>query len=157
MIEVLGRLAQSIYGLRHQRVIIITTKQQQGAPVQHHPTDGHLLAGQRAGSRTFNTLDEALAAFNPDSTVTRLFNEAGARRTTRRPLRPERSVLRDLGHVMGGLTDPPLHSGLLKNDEDRHNTGYRKQRSGERRPVAGTDPASANSNAPQPNAAGAVE
>jgi TonB-linked SusC/RagA family outer membrane protein len=133
-IEVLkGGSAAAIYGSKATNGVIITTKRgQQGKP-QFNITQrmGTFWKANELGSRTFNTLDEALAAFNPDSTVTRLFNEAGGRVFNNEAALYGRNDLsyETSASVSGGTEQTRYYiSGLLKNDEGiATNTGYKKQ------------------------------
>ena len=134
-IEVLkGGSAAAIYGSKATNgVIIITTKRgQQGKP-QFSITQrlGTTWKANSLGSRNFTTLADALAAFNPDSTVERLFNAANGQIFDnedflygQHPLAYETDA-----SVSGGTEQTRYYiSGLLKNDGGiATNTGYKKQ------------------------------
>ncbi|MGH7527315.1 MAG: SusC/RagA family TonB-linked outer membrane protein [Gemmatimonadales bacterium] len=134
-IEVLkGGSAAAIYGSKATNgVIIITTKRgQQGKP-QFSITQrlGTSWRANELGSRVFATEADALAAFNPDSTVSRLFNQAGGQIFNNEDFLFGRSDLsyETSASVSGGTEQTRYFiSGLVKNDEAIGiNTGYKKQ------------------------------
>ncbi len=134
-IEVLkGGSAAAIYGSKATNgVIIVTTKRGVEGRPQFSITQrlGTFWRANTLGSRDFGSLAEAQAAFNPDSTVERLFNAAGggvfeneAALFGRNDLSYETNA-----SVSGGTAQTRYYiSGLLKNDEGiATNTGYKKQ------------------------------
>jgi TonB-dependent starch-binding outer membrane protein SusC len=134
-VEVLkGGSAAAIYGSKATNgVIIITTKHgQQGKP-EFNITQrlGTFWRANSLGSRTFGSLNDALAAFNPDSTVTRLWNESGGQAFDNEEAIFGRSDLsyETSASVSGGTEQTRYFlSGLVKNDEGiAVNTGYKKQ------------------------------
>jgi TonB-linked SusC/RagA family outer membrane protein len=134
-IEVLkGGSAAAIYGSKATNgVIIITTKRgQQGRP-QFNITQrlGTSWKANTLGSRIFRSLEEAQAAFDPDTTVARLFNAASGQVFDNEDFLYGRNALsyETNANVSGG-TDQTRYfvSGLVKNDEGiAINTGYEKQ------------------------------
>jgi TonB-linked SusC/RagA family outer membrane protein len=134
-IEVLkGGSAAAIYGSKATNgVIIITTKRgQQGRP-QFNITQrlGTSWKANTLGSRVFRSLEEAQAAFDPDTTVARLFNAASGQVFDNEDFLYGRNALsyETNANVSGG-TDQTRYfvSGLVKNDEGiAINTGYEKQ------------------------------
>ncbi len=134
-IEVLkGGSAASIYGAKATNgVIIITTKRgQQGKP-QFNITQrvGTFVRANTLGSRVFGSLAEAQAAFDPDTTVARLFNAAAGQTFDNEAfLYGERPLSYETNASVSGGTDQTRYyiSGLLKNDGGIGvNTGYKKQ------------------------------
>ncbi|MDQ3136930.1 MAG: SusC/RagA family TonB-linked outer membrane protein [Gemmatimonadota bacterium] len=134
-IEVLkGGSAAAIYGSKATNgVIIITTKRgQQGKP-QFNITQrlGTFWRANQLGSRTFATLADAQAAFNPDTTVERLFNQAGGQVFDNEDFLYGRNDLSyETSASVNGGTELTRYfiSGLVKNDEGiATNTGYKKQ------------------------------
>jgi TonB-linked SusC/RagA family outer membrane protein len=134
-IEVLkGGSAAAIYGSKATNgVIIITTKKGvQGKP-QFNITQ-RLGSFWRAGtleSRTFTSLAEAQAAFNPDTAVERLFNAAnGQVFDNEDALYGEHPLSYETDMSVSGGTEQTRYyvSGLIKNDGGIGvNTGYKKQ------------------------------
>ena len=134
-IEVLkGGSAAAIYGSKATNgVIIITTKRgKQGKP-QFNITQrlGTVWRANELGSRTFATLADAQAAFNPDTTVERLFNQAGGQIFNNEDFLYGRTDLSyETSASVSGGTDQTRYfvSGLVKNDQGiALNTGYKKQ------------------------------
>jgi len=134
-IEVLkGGSAAAIYGSKATNgVIIITTKRgAQGRP-QFNITQrlGTFWKANTIGSRRFGSLAEAQEAFDPDTTVARLFNEAGGRVFDNEDFLYGRNDLsyETSASVSGGTEQTRYYvSGLIKNDEGiATNTGYKKQ------------------------------
>src|SRR4051794_447662 len=134
-IEVLkGGSAAAIYGSKATNgVIIITTKKGvQGKPQFNISQKlGSFWRAGTLGSRTFTSLADAQAAFNPDTTVARLFNAANGQVFDNEdalygehPLAYETDM-----SVSGGTTQTRYYvSGLVKNDGGIGvNTGYKKQ------------------------------
>ncbi|MBA3258264.1 MAG: TonB-dependent receptor plug domain-containing protein, partial [Gemmatimonadales bacterium] len=134
-VEVLkGGSAAAIYGSKATNgVIIITTKRGvQGRP-QFNITQrlGTFWRANTLGSRVFGSVAEAQAAFNPDSTVERLFNSAGGGVFANEEALFGRNDLsyETAASVSGGTELTRYYiSGLIKNDEGiATNTGYKKQ------------------------------
>jgi TonB-dependent starch-binding outer membrane protein SusC len=134
-IEVLkGGSAASIYGAKATNgVIIVTTKRgQQGKP-QFNISQrlGTFWRANTLGSRTFETLADAQAAFNPDSTVARLFAAANGRTfDNEAALYGEHPLSYETDMSVSGGTEQTRYfvSGLIKNDGGIGiNTGYKKQ------------------------------
>jgi TonB-linked SusC/RagA family outer membrane protein len=134
-IEVLkGGSAAAIYGSKATNgVIIITTKKGvQGKP-QFNITQrfGSFWRAGTLGSRTFTSLAEAQAAFNPDTAVERLFNAAnGQTFDNEDALYGEHPLSYETDMSVGGGTDQTRYyvSGLIKDDGGIGlNTGYKKQ------------------------------
>ena len=134
-IEVLkGGSAAAIYGSKATNgVIIITTKRgQQGKP-QFNITQrvGTFWRANDLQSRTFATLADAQAAFNPDTTVERLYNQAGGQIFNNEDFLYGQSDLsyETSASVSGGTEQTRYFlSGLVKNDGGiAVNTGYKKQ------------------------------
>jgi TonB-linked SusC/RagA family outer membrane protein len=134
-IEVLkGGSAAAIYGSKATNgVIIITTKKGvQGKP-QFNITQrlGSFWQAGSLGSRTFTSLAEAQAAFNPDTAVERLFNAAGGQIFDNEDaLYGEHPLSYETDMSVSGGTEQTRYyvSGLIKNDGGIGvNTGYKKQ------------------------------
>jgi len=134
-IEVLkGGSAAAIYGSKATNgVIIITTKRgQQGKP-QFNITQrlGTFWRANELGSRTFATQADAEAAFNPDSTVARLYTEAAGQTFNNEEfLYGRKDLSYETSASVSGGTEQTRYfiSGLIKNDEGiAINTGYKKQ------------------------------
>jgi TonB-linked SusC/RagA family outer membrane protein len=134
-IEVLkGGSAAAIYGSKATNgVIIITTKRgQQGKP-QFNITQrlGTSWKANTLGSRVFGSLAEAQAAFDPDTTVARLFNAAAGQVFDNEDFLYGRNALSyETNASVSGGNDQTRYfvSGLVKNDEGiAINTGYEKQ------------------------------
>ncbi len=134
-IEVLkGGSAAAIYGSKATNgVIIITTKRGQVGKPQFSITQrlGTFWRANELGSRVFATEADALAAFNPDSTVSRLFNEAGGQIFNNEDFLFGRTApsYETSASVSGGTEQTRYFiSGLVKNDQSIGiNTGYKKQ------------------------------
>jgi len=134
-IEVLkGGSAAAIYGSKATNgVIIITTKRGKEGKPQFNITQrlGTFRRSNDLGSRTFATLADAQAAFNPDTTVERLYNQAGGQIFNNEDFLYGRSDLsyETSANVSGGTEQTKYFlSGLVKNDEGiAINTGYKKQ------------------------------
>jgi TonB-linked SusC/RagA family outer membrane protein len=132
-IEVLkGGSAAAIYGSKATNgVVIITTKRgQQGKP-QFNISQrfGFFTRANELGSRTFNTLDEALDVFTDTATVTALF-QPGRSFDFEEELYGERSLSYETNASVSGGTENTKYyiSGLVKKDGGiATNTGYRKQ------------------------------
>jgi TonB-linked SusC/RagA family outer membrane protein len=134
-IEVLkGGSAAAIYGSKATNgVIIITTKRGQQSKPQFNITQrlGTFRRANELGSRTFANLAEVQAAFGTDTTVERLFNQAGGQIFNNEDFLYGRSDLsyETSASVSGGTEQTRYFiSGLVKNDEGiAVNTGYKKQ------------------------------
>jgi TonB-linked SusC/RagA family outer membrane protein len=134
-IEVLkGGSAAAIYGSKATNgVIIVTTKRgAQGKP-QFNISQrlGTFWRANTLGSRTFTSLAEAQAAFDPDSTVARLFNAANGQTFDNEAfLYGEHPLSYETDASVSGGTEQTRYyvSGLLKSDGGIGiNTGYKKQ------------------------------
>ncbi|HXE58805.1 MAG TPA: SusC/RagA family TonB-linked outer membrane protein [Gemmatimonadales bacterium] len=132
-IEVLkGASAAAIYGAKATNgVVIITTKRGQAGPPQFSITQrlGTSWRANSLGSRTFNSLDEALSVFADTATVTAAFQPGRTfdiedQLYGRNALSTETSL-----SVTGGSDQTRYYlSGLVKNDEGiAINTDYQKQ------------------------------
>jgi TonB-linked SusC/RagA family outer membrane protein len=134
-LEVLkGGSAAAIYGSKATNgVIIITTKKGlQGKP-QFNITQrlGTFWKANTLGSRVFRSLEEAQEAFNPDSTVARLFTAANGQVFDNEDFLYGRHDLSyETNASVSGGTEQTRYfvSGLIKSDEGiAINTGYKKQ------------------------------
>jgi TonB-linked SusC/RagA family outer membrane protein len=134
-IEVLkGGSAAAIYGSKATNgVIIITTKKGKEGKPQFNLTQrlGTFWQANRLQSRTFASLADAQAAFDPDTTVARLYNQAGGQIFNNEDFLYGRTDLsyETSASVSGGTEQTRYFlSGLIKNDEGiAINTGYKKQ------------------------------
>jgi TonB-linked SusC/RagA family outer membrane protein len=134
-IEVLkGGSAASIYGSKATNgVIIITTKRGLAGKPQFNITQrlGTFWKANTLGSRVFRTLEEAQAAFDPDTTVARLFTAANGQVFDNEDFLYGRNDLSyETNASVSGGTEQTRYfvSGLIKNDEGiAINTGYKKQ------------------------------
>ncbi len=132
-IEVLkGGSAAAIYGSKATNgVLIITTKRgQQGKP-QFNITQrfGTFWRANELGSRTFQSLDEALKVYSDTATVTALF-QPGRTFDNEGELYGRNDLSYETSASVSGGTEQTRYyvSGLVKNDEGIGiNTGYRKQ------------------------------
>ena len=132
-IEVLkGGSAAAIYGAKATNgVIIITTKKGQTGKPQFNITQrfGTTWRANSLGSRTFGTLDEALAVFTDTALVTSLYQQ-GRTFDFEDELYGQHSLGSETNASVSGGTDQTKYyiSGLVKNDPGiATNTGYKKQ------------------------------
>jgi len=132
-IEVLkGGSAAAIYGSKATNgVVIITTKRGQVGKPQFNVTQrfGFFDRANELGSRTFQTLDEALSVFSDTATVTALF-QPGRSFDFEDALYGRRAVSYETNASVSGGTENTKYyvSALVKDDEGiATNTGYEKQ------------------------------
>jgi TonB-linked SusC/RagA family outer membrane protein len=132
-IEVLkGGSAAAIYGSKATNgVLIITTKRGQTGKPQFNITQrlGTFSRSNTLGSRTFATLEEATAVFDPDPVVAAAF-QPGRTFNFEDALYGRNALSSETSASVSGGTDQTKYfiSGLVKNDEGiALNTGYRKQ------------------------------
>jgi TonB-linked SusC/RagA family outer membrane protein len=132
-IEVLkGGSAAAIYGSKATNgVVIITTKKgKQGKPqFKINQRFGFYSRANELGSRTFNTLDEALSVFSDTATVTALF-QPGRSFNFEEQLYGSKGLSYETNASVSGGTENTQYyiSGLVKKDDGiATNTGYHKQ------------------------------
>jgi TonB-dependent starch-binding outer membrane protein SusC len=132
-IEVLkGGSAAAIYGSKATNgVVVITTKRGQVGKPQFSISQklGFFSRANTLGSRTFNTLDEALSAFSDTAAVTAAFQPGVSYNFEDQLYGREALSYETNASVSGGTENTKYYvSGLLKNDEGiALNTGYKKQ------------------------------
>jgi TonB-linked SusC/RagA family outer membrane protein len=132
-IEVLkGGSAAAIYGSKATNgVIIITTKKGQTGKPQFNITQrfGTTWRANELGSRTFETLDEALGVYTDTALVTSIFQQ-GRTFDFEKELYGRHALGSETDASVSGGTDQTKYfiSGLVKNDQGiATNTGYKKQ------------------------------
>ena len=132
-IEVLkGGSAAAIYGAKATNgVIIITTKRGQTGKPQFNITQrfGTAWKANSLGSRTFNTLDEALSVFTDTALVTSIYQQ-GRTFDFEDQLYGRHGLASETDASVSGGTDQTKYfvSGLVKNEPGiATNTGYKKQ------------------------------
>jgi TonB-linked SusC/RagA family outer membrane protein len=132
-IEVLkGGSAAAIYGSKATNgVVVITTKRGKVGKPQFTISQkfGAYSRANELGSRTFNTLDEALTVFSDTAAVTAAF-QPGRSFNFEDELYGRRALSSETSASVSGGTDNTKYyiSGLIKNDEGiAINTGYEKQ------------------------------
>jgi TonB-linked SusC/RagA family outer membrane protein len=132
-IEVLkGGSAAAIYGSKATNgVVVITTKRGQVGKPQFSISQklGFFSRANTLGSRTFNTLDEALSAFSDTAAVTAAF-QPGVSYNFEDQLYGRKALSYETNASVSGGTENTRYyvSGLLKNDEGiALSTGYKKQ------------------------------
>jgi len=132
-IEVLkGGSAAAIYGAKATNgVVIITTKRGQVGMSQFSLTQrfGTFQRSNELGSRTFETLDEALSVFRDTALVTSLFQPGRTFDVEEQAFGRTALSSETAASVSGGTEQTRyFFSGLVKNDEGIGiNTGYKKQ------------------------------
>jgi TonB-dependent starch-binding outer membrane protein SusC len=132
-IEVLkGGSAAAIYGSKATNgVVVITTKRGQVGKPQFSISQklGFFSRANTLGSRSFNTLDEALSAFSDTAAVTAAFQPGVSYNFEDQLYGREALSYETNASVSGGTENTKYYvSGLLKNDEGiAINTGYKKQ------------------------------
>ena len=132
-IEVLkGGSAAAIYGAKATNgVVIITTKRGQVGKPQFSLTQrfGTFQRSNELGSRTFETLDEALSVFRDTALVTSLFQPGRTFDVEEQAFGRTALSSETAASVSGGTEQTRyFFSGLVKNDEGIGiNTGYKKQ------------------------------
>ena len=132
-IEVLkGGSAAAIYGSKATNgVVVITTKRGQVGKPQFSLSQklGFFSRANTLGSRSFNTLDEALSAFSDTAAVTAAFQPGVSYNFEDQLYGREALSYETNASVSGGTENTKYYvSGLLKNDEGiAINTGYKKQ------------------------------
>jgi TonB-dependent starch-binding outer membrane protein SusC len=132
-IEVLkGGSAAAIYGSKATNgVIFITTKHGQLGKPQFNVTQrfGFFTRANELGSRTFNTLDEALSVFSDTALVTSLYQQ-GRTFDNEKELFGHKPFSYETDASVSGGTERTKYyvSGLIKSDGGiATNTGYKKQ------------------------------
>jgi TonB-dependent starch-binding outer membrane protein SusC len=132
-IEVLkGGSAAAIYGSKATNgVVIITTKRGQVGKPQFNISQrfGFFSRSNELGSRTFNSLSEALTVFTDTATVTALF-QPGRSFDFEKELYGQKGLSYETNASVSGGTENTKYyvSGLVKKDDGiATNTGYRKQ------------------------------
>ncbi|HEX2250187.1 MAG TPA: SusC/RagA family TonB-linked outer membrane protein, partial [Gemmatimonadales bacterium] len=132
-IEVLkGGSAAAIYGSKATNgVVVITTKRGQVGRPQFSISQrlGFFSRANELGSRTFNTLDEALSVFSDTAAVTGAF-QPGQSFNVEDELYGRQALSYETNASVSGGTETTKYyiSGLVKNDEGiALNTGYEKQ------------------------------
>jgi TonB-dependent starch-binding outer membrane protein SusC len=132
-IEVLkGGSAAAIYGSKATNgVVFITTKRGQVGKPQFNISQrfGFSARANSLGSRTFNTLDEALAVFSDTATVTALFQPGRTFDNEKELFGRKPFSYETDASVSGGTENTKYYVSALVKDEGgiATNTGYKKQ------------------------------